>query len=89
MKGLVCDTSEVPPDKGLIIRGIELKHLTEKIPEEILWLLLTGELPKDAELKDLQADLKTREDVPKYVWSVLDSMPADSHPMTMFNTAIL
>jgi len=27
VKGLVCDTSEVPPDKGLIIRGIELKNL--------------------------------------------------------------
>ncbi len=89
VKGLICDTSEVPPDKGLIIRGIELKHLTEKLPEEILWLLLTGELPNEAELKDLQKDLIAREDVPQYVWNVLDAMPADSHPMAMFNTAIL
>lgn len=89
VKGLVCDTSEVPPDKGLIIRGIELKYLTEKLPEEILYLLLTGNLPSEAELKDLQADIKNREDVPGYVWDVLDAMPADSHPMTMFNTAIL
>ena len=89
VKGLVCDTSEVPPDKGLIIRGIELKHLTEKLPEEILWLLLTGELPNEAELKDLQNDLRARENVPQYVWDVLNAMPADSHPMAMFNTAIL
>ena len=89
VKGLVCDTSEVPPDKGLIIRGIELKHLTEKIPEEILWLLLTGDLPNAEELKDLQNELRAREDVPEYVWAVLDAMPAESHPMTMFNTAIL
>ncbi len=89
VKGMVCDTSEVPPDKGLIIRGIELKYLTEKLPEEILWLLLTGELPREAELKDLQQDLKSREIVPQYVWNVLDAMPADSHPMAMFNTAIL
>jgi citrate synthase len=41
VKSLVCDTSEVPPDKGLIIRGIELKNITDKWPEEILWLLLT------------------------------------------------
>jgi len=27
--------------------------------------------------------------VPKYVWDVFDAMPADSHPMAMFNTAIL
>lgn len=89
VKALVCDTSEVPPDKGLIIRGIELKYLVDKLPEEILWLLLTGELPTAEELKDLQTELKAHEDVPEYVWNVLDTMPADSHPMTMFNTAIL
>ncbi|MFP4527288.1 MAG: citrate (Si)-synthase [Candidatus Kapaibacterium sp.] len=89
VKGLVCDTSEVPPDKGLIIRGIELKHLTDKLPEEILWLLLAGDLPKDNELKDLQNELHSREEVPQYVWDVLDVMPADSHPMAMFNTGIL
>jgi citrate synthase len=89
VKGLVCDTSEVPPDKGLIIRGTELKYLTDKLPEEIFYLLLTGDLPNDAELKELQNELKAREEVPQYVWDVIDAMPADSHPMAMFNTAIL
>lgn len=89
VKGLVCDTSEVPPDKGLIIRGIPLADLFEKYPEEILWLLLTGDLPNDEEIKELHAEFKARENVPDYVWNVLDSMPADSHPMAMFNTGIL
>ncbi len=89
VKALVCDTSEVPPEKGLIIRGIELKDLEDKLPEEIYWLLLTGSLPNKEELKDLQQDLASRMDVPDYVWKVLDNMPNDSHPMAMFNTAIL
>ena len=89
VKSLVCDTSEVPPDKGLIIRSIPVKELTEKLPEEVLWLLLTGELPSAAELKDLQKELTARNKVPAYVWDVLKAMPKDSHPMTMFNTAIL
>lgn len=89
IKSLVCDTSEVPPDKGLIIRGMELKNLTEKLPEEIYFLLLSGSLPKSDELADLQAELRKRAAVPAYVWAVLDAMPADSHPMAMFNTAIL
>jgi len=89
VKGLVCDTSEVPPDKGLIIRGIELKDLWEKLPEEILWLLLTGELPNSEEIQDMQKDMSSRGVVPEYVWNVIDAMPADSHPMAMFNTAIL
>lgn len=89
VKALVCDTSEVPPDKGLIIRGIELKELEDKLPEEIFWLLLTGELPNKEELEDLQKELNNRMDVPDYVWKVIDNMPNDSHPMAMFNTAIL
>lgn len=89
VKALVCDTSEVPPNKGLIIRGKELGEITDKLPEEILWLLLTGELPNSEELADLQADLQKRQDVPTYVWNVLNEMPSDSHPMAMFNSAIL
>ncbi len=89
VKALICDTSEVPPDKGLIIRGKELGEITDKLPEEILWLLLTGELPNKEELADLQADLQSRQDVPTYVWNILNEMPSDSHPMAMFNTAIL
>lgn len=89
VKALVCDTSEVPPDKGLIIRGKELSEITDKLPEEILWLLLTGELPNKEELEDLQADLQSRQDVPTYVWNILNEMPSDSHPMAMFNTAVL
>lgn len=86
---LLCDTSIVPPDKGLIIRGIPLLDLMEKLPEEALWLLLTGELPTAAELKDLQADLDKRTNVPDYVWKILESFPKDAHPMAVFNTLIL
>ncbi len=89
VKGMVCDTSVVEPDKGLIIRGrplLEIKHLW---PEEIFFLLLTGEEP-DAEAKAaLQLDYDKRAQVPEYVWDVLQAMPPDSHPMCMLNTGIL
>ena len=45
LKAMVCDTSEVPPDKGLIIRGIPVKELASNLPEEIFWLLCVGTLP--------------------------------------------
>ena len=47
VNALVCDTSEVHPQQGLIIRGKQLGSLLERLPEEIFWLLLTGELPPD------------------------------------------
>ena len=87
--GMLCDTSIVPPDKGLIIRNIPLMELVDKLPEECLWLLLTGELPTAAETKDLQADLDKRTRVPDYVWKILDSFPKDAHPMAVFSTLIL
>ena len=90
LKAMVCDTSEVPPDKGLIIRGIPIAELTGKLPEEIFWLLCVGTLPTADEIKDLQADLKARaKKIPAYAFSVLDAMPKDSHPMCQLDTAIL
>ncbi len=89
VKGMVCDTSEVPPDKGLLIRGIPIGDLTEKLPEEIFYLLVTGEMPDKAALKNLQNELSERAKVPAYVWKVLEAMPKDSHPMAMLDTAIL
>ena len=50
LKAMVCDTSEVPPDKGLIIRGIPVKDLAGNLPEEIFWLLCVGTLPNKEEL---------------------------------------
>lgn len=89
IKGMICDTSVVEPDKGLIIRGYPLLELQELWPEEIFYLLLTGEKADKDALAALQLDLAARSHVPEYVWDVLMAMPADSHPMCMLNTAIL
>ena len=89
VKAMVCDTSEVPPDKGLLIRGIPIGELTDKLPEEIFFLLCTGELSTEEELKDLQVEYSKRGEVPQYVWDVLEAMPKDSHPMVMLDTGIL
>jgi citrate synthase len=89
VKGMICDTSVVYPDKGLIIRGIPIMDLRDKWPEEIFYLLCTGELPDKAALKDLQKEFAERSRVPKYVWDVLEAMPKDSHPMAMLDTGVL
>jgi len=89
VKGMVCDTSVVEPDKGLIIRGYPIMKLTNRIPEEIFWLLLTGKMPTKPELTQFQAELKTFGKVPDYVWKVLRAMPKSSHPMAMLDTAVL
>ena len=89
IKGMICDTSSVTAEKGLHVRGRHILDLVDLKPEEILHLLLIGDLPSKHDLIDLQKELKDKSQVPQYVWDVLSSMPKDSHPMAMFNTAIL
>jgi citrate synthase len=89
VKGMVCDTSVVEPDKGLIIRGYPIMKLTDKLPEEIFWLLIAGKLPTADELKLFQKELKAAGEVPAYIWKILRAMPKTSHPMAMLDTAIL
>ena len=88
VKGLVCDTSAVSADKGLIIRGHPVMDITHILPEEVFYLLLTGDLPNQEQLADLQNQLIAHQDVPEYVWKVIDAMPENSHPMTMLSIAI-
>ena len=71
IKCLICDTSFVDPMQGLIIRGTPISQLVDRLPEEIFFLLCTGELPDAAALKDLQGELNERAAVPDYVWKLL------------------
>lgn len=88
VKSLICDTSEVGLDTGLIVRGTLIAQLTDKLPEEIFYLLLTGELPDEESLKDLQSELKKRSEVPQYIWDILNAFPNNAHPMSMLNACI-
>ena len=88
VKSMICDTSAVSADEGLIIRGYPILQIIDKLPEEVFYLLLTGDLPDQLQLSDLQDQLRAHQNVPDYVWRVLDAMPENSHPMTMLSVAI-
>ena len=64
IKAFVCDTSSVSADKGLIIRGYPLLDIVHIMPEEVFFLLLTGRLPSDNELSDLQNQYSKYAEVP-------------------------
>ncbi len=89
VKGMICDTSEVDPDTGLVVRGRPINELTDRLPEEVFWLLLMDELPNHEELESLHDELVYHRAVPHYVWRVLDALPVDTHPMTQLSVAIM
>lgn len=88
IKSLICDTSEVGLDYGLVIRGIPILELTDKLPEDVLWLMLTGSLPTDEESKDLQREINERMEMPEYIWNILKAFPKDAHPMSVLSALV-
>ncbi len=89
VQGLICNTSFVHPQKGLFIRGIPISELVDRLPEEIFYLLCTGELPDENALASLQEELKARSEVPIYVWDTIKNLPEGTHPMVTLSIALL
>ena len=99
MLGMVTETSKLDAEEGIRFRGYSIpelrKHLpkapggTEPLPEGIFYLMLIGELPTYDDVENISNSWARRSIVPKHVFSVLDALPMNTHPMTQFSTAIL
>ncbi|MEW5693365.1 MAG: citrate (Si)-synthase, eukaryotic [Candidatus Hydrogenedentota bacterium] len=99
IKCLICETSFLDPMEGIRFRGYNIPQLREKLPrakdseeplpEGIFYLMLTGEIPTDEEVKEITEDWRGRSKLPDYLIKIIDSLPVDMHPMTQFSLAIL
>jgi len=97
--GLFWETSLLDADEGIRFRGYSIPELQnslpgakeggEPLPEGLLWLLFTGELPTKSQVDSVTDMLRERSALPSSVTAVLDAMPANTHPMTQFATAVL
>jgi len=56
--------------------------------EEVAYLLIYGVLPTSAELTAYKQKLRSRRGLPASVKSVLESLPAASHPMDVMRTGV-
>lgn len=99
VKSLITETSLLDPAEGIRYRGLTLfdcqRELPkapggeEPLPEGVIWLLLTGEVPTQAQVEGLSAELKERAEVPTEVMNMIANFPKDMHPMTQFSAAVL
>jgi len=70
-------------------RGYDILELAEACEfEEIAYLLVHGKLPNRAELAAYVARLVALRELPEAVKSVLELLPATSHPMDVMRTAV-
>jgi citrate synthase len=61
----------------------------EPLPEGLLWLLMTGEVPTKEQAKSVTEELHARAKLPAYVVDAINSFPRHMHPMTQLSAAVL
>ncbi|XP_065321533.1 citrate synthase, mitochondrial-like [Gordionus sp. m RMFG-2023] len=99
IKGLVTETSELDPDSGIKFRGYTIPELRTKLPkvkpngheplpEGLFWLLMTGEIPTQNQVKSVSREWALRAEIPSHVVTMLNNFPAKMHPMSQFSAAI-
>lgn len=99
LTGMVYETSLLDAQEGIRFRGYSIPELQQKLPkakggseplpEGLFYLLLTGEIPSEADVQALSADWRARAKVPAHVFKTIDGLPADSHPMTQFVVGVM
>ena len=86
------------PEEGIRFRGKTIPECqaelpkapggSEPLPEGLFWLLLTGEIPTDAQVKSLSEDWAHRAALPDFVEEIIDRCPPTLHPMSQFSMAV-
>lgn len=99
VRGLVTDISYVDPNEGIRFRGYSIPELVQILPRlpgtemplvgGVYYLLLIGEVPSLEQALEVEQEWRNRGQVPAYLFEMLKSMPADTHPMTLFSMAVL
>lgn len=100
VKSLVTETSSLDPEQGIRFRGYSIPELREllpkapggiePLPEGLFYLMLMGDLPAEQDVRTISKDWAERaQKLPAHIFSILDSIPVDTHPMTQFGIGIL
>lgn len=98
VKMMMWETSQLDPNEGIRFRGYTIPELRELLPtgkndneprpEGLFWLMLTDEIPTEAQVDWLGQQWLDRCNVPEHTFKVLDALPTSTHPMTQFTVAI-
>lgn len=98
-KLMTYETSLVTDVDGVRFRGMtvpECRHRLPKaplgeepLPEALLWLLLTGDIPSKPQINSLRDDLATRARVPRRALHAVDALRTTLHPVSQLSVAVL
>ncbi|CAE6431573.1 unnamed protein product [Rhizoctonia solani] len=98
LPALLWDGSVLDAEEGIRFRGKTIPECqqllpkaaggSEPLPEGLFWLLLTGEVPTNEQVKALSTEWAARAGLPKFVEDLIDRCPNTLHPMTQFSIAV-
>lgn len=104
IKGLVTETSLLDAEEGIRFRGYSIPEASsllpkarkgeregegeEPLPEGLLWLLLTGEIPTEGQVRQLTEELHSRSKLPDHTRKIIDAFPKNMHPMSQLCSAV-
>lgn len=97
IKGLFTDISALDPMEGITFRGYSIPELQkqlptvkeEPLPEGLLWLMMTNQIPRKDDVMSLARELRSREALPKHTVHTIKNLPKDLHPMTQLSIGVL
>jgi citrate synthase len=98
IKALVTETSVLDADEGIRFRGYSIPECqkllpkapggSEPLPEGLFWLLITGEIPTQEQVKWVSKTWAERAELPSHVVTMLNNLPNTVHPMTQLASAV-
>ncbi|KAG8984341.1 citrate (Si)-synthase, partial [Tulasnella sp. 427] len=98
LPALLWDGSVLDAEEGIRFRGHTIPDIQkalpkapggqEPLPEGLFWLLLTGEIPTEEQVRGLSAEWAARAQLPSFVEELIDRCPSTLHPMSQFSLAV-
>ncbi|KAI0345418.1 citrate synthase [Trametopsis cervina] len=98
LKSMLWDASVLDPNEGIRFHGLSIPDCQKQLPaaaggkeiiaESMLWLLLTGKVPTEAETRQFSRQLAEQGELPDHVVKLLDSFPKTLHPMTQLGMGV-
>ncbi|RDB21201.1 2-methylcitrate synthase, mitochondrial [Hypsizygus marmoreus] len=98
LKAMLWDASVLDPIEGIRFHGHSIPDCQKVLPpapggkeiiaESMLWLLLTGQVPTTEQTRELSRELAEKGELPEFVETLIDSLPATLHPMTQLGMGV-
>ncbi|KAJ7063228.1 citrate synthase [Mycena amicta] len=98
LKAMLWEASVLDPNEGIRFHGLSIPDCQKVLPaapggkemtaESMLWLLMTGRVPSEAESRQLSRQLAEKGDLPAFVEKLVDAFPTTLHPMTQLGMGV-